>query len=239
MLSQKGKEFIKRKEALRLKAYQDEKGIWTIGWGHTGPEVVEGLVWTREQAVRAFDIDCETFTSAVLRMLTVPPTQDQLDALVSLTYNIGKEGFRTSTVRKLHNAGNFAGAGAAFAMWNKITDPVTKKKRVSEGLTKRRAEEAATYLTERADRPHTTAATPLPEKDPATSKVSPESIVAGVGAAAETAKQTVANVSSVWDTINALGIDPRMIVTALGVMSICAIGYFVYQKYMRNKEGDR
>lgn len=239
MISQSGKDFIKRKEALRLKAYQDEKGIWTIGWGHTGPEVVEGLVWTRAQAENAFEVDVGRKVRAVIGMLTVPPTQEQLDALVSLTYNIGIEAFRTSTVRKLHNAGDFAAAGAAFAMWNKITDKVTKKKRVSEGLTKRRAEEAAIYLTERPDRPHTTAATPLPEKDPATSKVSPENVVASVGAVCEGAKQTVANVSGVWDTINSLGIDPRIIVTALGVMSICAIGYFVYQKYMRNKEGDR
>jgi lysozyme len=44
-------------EGLRLVAYRDSGGVWTIGWGHTGPEVCEGLVWTREQAVAALECD--------------------------------------------------------------------------------------------------------------------------------------------------------------------------------------
>lgn len=44
-------------EGLRLTAYQDTGGIWTIGFGHVGPEVHEGLVWTLQQAVDAFNED--------------------------------------------------------------------------------------------------------------------------------------------------------------------------------------
>jgi lysozyme len=46
-----------RDEGLRLTAYQDSGGVWTIGWGHTGPEVHKGLVWTREQCVAALRKD--------------------------------------------------------------------------------------------------------------------------------------------------------------------------------------
>lgn len=44
-------------EALRLVAYRDAVGVWTIGWGHTGPDVYEGIVWTREQAIVALKKD--------------------------------------------------------------------------------------------------------------------------------------------------------------------------------------
>jgi lysozyme len=52
-----GMEVTETDEGLRLKAYQDSGGIWTIGWGHTGPEVHEGLVWTRDQCVEALRKD--------------------------------------------------------------------------------------------------------------------------------------------------------------------------------------
>lgn len=57
--SNAGMEVTTTDEGLRLKAYQDSGGVWTIGWGHTGPEVVEGLIWTREQCVEALKCDLE------------------------------------------------------------------------------------------------------------------------------------------------------------------------------------
>ena len=55
--SRDGEAMTKSEEGLRLTAYKDSGGVWTIGWGHTGPDVHEGLVWTREQAEEAFQRD--------------------------------------------------------------------------------------------------------------------------------------------------------------------------------------
>jgi len=57
--SQDGLNLTMADEGLRLTAYQDSGGVWTIGWGHTGPEVHEGLVWTREQCAAALKHDLE------------------------------------------------------------------------------------------------------------------------------------------------------------------------------------
>lgn len=241
MISATMKAFIKKKETLRLKAYRDQgkKGIWTIGYGHTGPEVVEGLVWTEAQADVAFERDCLDHELQTRKLLKVDPTQEQIDALTSLVFNIGSGNFQTSTVRKQHNAGNFAAAGAAFGMWNKITDPDTKEKRISEGLTARRAYEASVYLTEREAHPHTTSAIPLAAKDPAAaSSFNPANIATAVGTTATTAAATVSTVSSAWDSISDV-IDPRYLVWALAIGAVCTLAYFVYDKIQRNKEGDR
>lgn len=58
--SEKGMEMTESDEGLRTTAYQDDGGVWTIGWGHTGPEVHKGLVWTREQCVAALKADLES-----------------------------------------------------------------------------------------------------------------------------------------------------------------------------------
>lgn len=57
--SEAGLHMTEGDEGLSLKAYKDTAGVWTIGWGHTGPEVHEGLVWTREQCVAALHADLE------------------------------------------------------------------------------------------------------------------------------------------------------------------------------------
>lgn len=57
--SPEGMALTEQDEGMRLEAYQDSGGVWTIGIGHTGPEVHEGLVWTREQCIVAFQKDLE------------------------------------------------------------------------------------------------------------------------------------------------------------------------------------
>jgi lysozyme len=85
------------REGRVYKAYQDIRGIWTIGIGHTGPEVHEGLVWTDQQIDEAFKKDTAWAAAEVNRMVTVPMTKNQFDALSSFTYNIGKTGFDHSS----------------------------------------------------------------------------------------------------------------------------------------------
>lgn len=139
-------------EGLRLKAYRCPAGVPTIGWGHTGPDVVLGVtVWTKEQADLALLKDIQDAAEAVRSKCTQPPTANQLGALVSLSFNIGAGGFAKSTVLKCHNAGDWQAASRAFGLWNKAT--VDGALVSLAGLTARRAAEAALYLKPEDDAP--------------------------------------------------------------------------------------
>lgn len=133
-------------EGCRLTAYPDpgsrDGKPWTIGYGSTGPGIGKGVVWTQKQADDRFASDLAKFSEKVRALLDgsgVPTTQSQFDAMVSLAYNIGVGAFGGSTVLRKHRAGDYAGAQAAFAMWNKNDG------KVMAGLTRRRAAEAALY----------------------------------------------------------------------------------------------
>ena len=137
-----GLKILENSEGCRLVAYRDGGGIWTIGWGHTGPEVHEGLVWTQAQADAALQQDLERFEAGVTRADgSTPTTANQYSAMCDLAFNIGIGNFLNSSVLRLHKAGNDKGAAAAFALWNKAGG------KVEQGLVDRRAAEAALYLT--------------------------------------------------------------------------------------------
>ncbi|MFW2148666.1 lysozyme [Acinetobacter sp. TY1] len=126
-------------EGLKLKAYDDGVGIWTIGFGTTiypnGIKVKKGDTCTEAQAKVYIAHDLKTFESAVNSGVTVPINQNQFDALVSLTYNIGTGAFIESTLLKKLNLGDFKAAATQFAVWNKGGG------KVMQGLVNRRAEE--------------------------------------------------------------------------------------------------
>ena len=143
-VSREGIELIKRFEGLELQAYQDVAGIWTIGYGHTGPEVGPGMVITEGQAEQLLIEDLERFERGVSSAVQAPITQTQFDALVSLAYNIGVAGFSRSTAVKRLNKGDFEGAAEAITWWNKAT--INGRKQPVAGLTRRRAAEAALFL---------------------------------------------------------------------------------------------
>ena len=142
-------DFIKSFEQCRLTAYMPTpRDRPTIGWGTTGPDVRMGMTWTQAQADARFARDLADFAIGVTHELRGrPATQGQFDALVSFAYNVGLdddadslvEGLGDSTLLKKHLAGDYDGAAAQFALWNKQGDVVLK------GLTRRRAGEAAMY----------------------------------------------------------------------------------------------
>lgn len=111
---------------------------WTIGWGHTGPEVRKGLVWTQAQAGAQFEKDLLVREARVARLVKVPLTQGQYDALVLFEYNTGS--LASSTLLKLLNAGDYAGAQAQFKRWNKNDGKVMR------GLIRRRAAEECLFV---------------------------------------------------------------------------------------------
>lgn len=139
-ISQAGIDLINQFEGLRLKAYPDPAtggAPWTIGVGHTGG-VRPGDVITEARADELLRQDLGRFDSAVNRLCPVT-SQSQFDALVSFTFNCGEDNLETSTLRRLHNAGDYAGAAAQFGRWNKAAG------KVMLGLTRRRAAEASMY----------------------------------------------------------------------------------------------
>ncbi|MGC6061442.1 lysozyme [Enterobacter kobei] len=150
-ISEKGIALIKHFESCRLVAYPDPgtgNAPWTIGWGHTGPDVTPGLMWTQAQADHTLLLDLKQFERDVLFLVKVPLTQAQFDALVSFTFNVGSdidkdtlaEGLGDSTLLKKINASDYVGASREFLKWNKAG------KKVLPGLTRRRNAEMALFL---------------------------------------------------------------------------------------------
>ena len=131
-------------EGLRLNAYDDGVGVWTIGFGTTiypnGIKVKKGDTCTEAQAKAYMAHDLKKFESAVNSAVTVPINQNQFDALVSLAYNIGTSAFKNSTLVKKLNAGDIRGAAAQFNVWNKGGG------KVMQGLVNRRKSEKALFL---------------------------------------------------------------------------------------------
>lgn len=120
-LSPAGLKNLITEEGFKNDAYPDPAHGWavpTIGIGHTGPEVHRGLHWSDERVMEAAKNDVSWAEDAVNQAVTVPLTQDQFDALVEFTFNIGATGFKNSTLVKKLNAGNVVGAADEFLKWN-------------------------------------------------------------------------------------------------------------------------
>ena len=130
---------IKRWEGCRLVAYKCPAGIWTIGWGSTGPGITEGVRWTQAQADERLARDVEKFMVGVRKLLRRPATDAQLGAMTSLAYNIGIGAFGSSTLLRLFNAGQTDLAAAQFAVWRRAGG------KVLQGLVNRRADERRVF----------------------------------------------------------------------------------------------
>lgn len=144
-------QFLKNYEKFRPTAYpatkaEKAKGIWTLGYGHT-LGVKEGDTCTMAQALLWLQEDVARVCGGLQAAVKVPCTQNQADALYSITFNAGygrhdgvKGDIADSTLLVKLNAGDYADCAAEFARWNK------QDGRVLDGLTKRRAAEAAHFM---------------------------------------------------------------------------------------------
>ncbi|MGZ3945618.1 MAG: lysozyme [Mucilaginibacter sp.] len=150
-LSDQGITAIKNFEGLRLTAYRDIAGVWTIGYGstryHDGRPVRPGdKLVSEQQASALFSNTLGQYEDAVNQYVKVPLTQPQFDALVSFTYNEGTGALKESTLLKKLNERDYAGAADQFLAWDKITNPHTGEKEVSVTLSARRKEERGLFL---------------------------------------------------------------------------------------------
>jgi len=132
--SAEGLAFITLWEGTRLTAYRDSGGVWTIGVGHTGPEVKRGLTITAERARQLLAADVAEAEWAV-SAVQVPLTQQQYDALVSFTFNVGTEAFERSTLLRKLNERDYASVPAQINRW------VHDNGKVVAGLVNRRKAE--------------------------------------------------------------------------------------------------
>ena len=139
-ISQKGIDLIKNFEGCRLTAYRCPANILTIGYGHTGSDVSTGQKITQEQAEKLLKSDLLVHCNNVSRLVKVPLTQNQFDALVSFEFNVGYGNFASSTMLKLLNQKKYREAAAQFDRW------VYANGKVLAGLVKRRAAEKTLFL---------------------------------------------------------------------------------------------
>jgi lysozyme len=143
--SEKGLALTKESESLQLKAYADPGtggAPWTIGYGHTGPHIEEGMTISQEEADHLLLLDVQESVDAVNKLVTVPITQDQFDALVDFTFNVGAENFEKSTLLIKLNKGDTQGAADEFPRWNRAAGHVLG------GLIRRRGAERTLFLTQ-------------------------------------------------------------------------------------------
>lgn len=131
---------IKAYEGCHLKAYKCPAGVWTIGWGQTGKDIKEGVVWTQEQADAALERSVAEFTVGVLRLIKVRLRPEQIGALVSFAYNLGITNLSKSTLLKhINNNKDVESIVAQFLVWNKAGGKTLL------GLLYRRASEALMF----------------------------------------------------------------------------------------------
>lgn len=139
-ISIKGLAHIKGWEGYRSRRYLDAAGKPTIGYGHLLKLHENFDTVTEAQATALLLADVASAEAAINKGVTARLTQNQFDALVSFAYNVGNNGFLTSTLLKMVNAGNFTGAVQQFGRWVYVTR--NGKKMVVAGLVNRRQADA-------------------------------------------------------------------------------------------------
>jgi lysozyme len=127
-------------EGYQLTAYQDSSGVLTIGYGHT-EGVTQGMTCTQAQAEAWLSADIQWAVSVVRGAVVVALTQNEFNALVDFTFNVGSGNFQSSTLLKDLNAGDFAAAALQFERWDQAGGAVVA------GLLRRRIAEENEFNT--------------------------------------------------------------------------------------------
>ena len=138
-MSERGLALTKSFEGLRLFAYKDVAGIWTIGYGHTGASIHTGMTITEPQAEALLVADMATAIHSVNTMVRVPLNQNQFDALADFTYNAGEGSLLHSTLLVMLNAGHYDAVPDQLLRWDDVAG------KPNEGLLRRRQAEAALF----------------------------------------------------------------------------------------------
>jgi lysozyme len=126
-ISPQGLELLMGREGKRNAVYRDSVGVPTVGYGHTGPDVVMGDTWSDVRIEEAFARDLQRFEDAINNSVQKPLTQNQFDALVSFAYNVGVRAFESSTMLRYISAGEMGAAALEFNRWH-IPPEITSRR---------------------------------------------------------------------------------------------------------------
>ena len=139
-ISQEGLSLIKKFEGCELESYKCAAGVWTIGYGSTH-DITEGMSISQERADMLLLEDVEKFEQAVNDLVKVNLQQNQFDALVSWTFNLGPTNLKNSTLLKVLNSSHID--------WNDVPEQIKRWNKaggkVLEGLIRRREAEALLF----------------------------------------------------------------------------------------------
>jgi lysozyme len=135
-INKAGIDLLKDFEGCRLKAYLCPAGILTIGYGHTGPDVVPQQTITQAQADLLLEHDISKFEKGIQNLVSQALTSNQFSALVCFAFNCGLYALEKSTLLYSLNHGNYSKAADEFSKWNK------SKGVISPGLVRRRKAES-------------------------------------------------------------------------------------------------
>jgi lysozyme len=144
-INQAGLKLLMASEGCRLNCYRDSAGVATIGFGHTGPDVADGMVISRDEADRLLLEDVAKFEKAVDELVKVEIGSNAYSACVVFCFNVGISAFRRSTLLRLLNNRDFEGCSKQFSLWNKIRDRDGKSRPLA-GLTLRRRNESLLFM---------------------------------------------------------------------------------------------
>lgn len=140
-VNEAGLYIIKKWEGLKTKAYLCPAGVWTIGWGHTGHDVKEGDVISKDYAEELLQKDMGKFCYLVEKICKdIPLTDNQFSALVSFTFNLGPKNLEKSTLLRYLKVKNYKAAAGEFGKWVKAGGQTLP------GLISRREEERLLFI---------------------------------------------------------------------------------------------
>lgn len=236
MINEAGRQLIKSAESLRLTAYLCPAGVPTIFYGHTDgvtmADVKNKRTGTVEDAERMFRDDMLAWERRVRALLHRQPNENQIAAFVSFAFNVGLNGFASSSVLKAYEAYDDDAAVRAFMLWDKAT--VKGKKVALPGLTARRAAEAALYATPVGVEMPVMPQAIAQEKTMSESSINRASVVAGGSATLAAVADSVGTVAQIKYSVGGLG---SWAVPLLLACVIAAVGYIIWDRFKQRREG--
>jgi len=231
-MSGNGLDLLKDFEGLKLRAYLDPVGIWTVGYGHTSaagpPAVTPGLVITQGEAEEILKRDMAQYEDGVRKHVKATLTQGQFDALVDFAYNAGVGALAKSTLLKRVNAGKFDEVPAEFMKWTKGGG------RELPGLVRRRRAEAKLWRGIDTDTPVVVAESsaapdrPKASKSIIQSKEANAAVVAGSLSTIAIAQEAIPLIRDGGNLISSL--SPTILIFVAIIAAAAIIWYFRKQR---------
>lgn len=109
--------FVQPREGTHLMPYKDGVNIWTVCTGHTGKDVIPGKRYSQQECDALFKSDLGVALEGVDRVVKIPLPDHTRAAFTSFVFNVGEPKFASSTMAKLANQGDIAGACNQLIRW--------------------------------------------------------------------------------------------------------------------------